>query len=213
MQIETESVNWLDFISSVIASLAWPVVTLIAVLVLRQPLARLLPTLRRAKYKGFDLEFGERLDELEERADEARLPEPVEPPAWVHESPDDWTFGDYIERLAPVSPRVAITEAWRHVELALKDAGARIGQPKSQHLARVARELQSAGRLSRDAVSLVDDLRGLRNRAAHAREFDLEPEQALEFARLAERLIASINLDAAVGGDGEGNGGRGGGRT
>ena len=56
----------------------------------------------------------------------------------------------------------------------------------------LSRQLESGGILPRDAASLVRDLRPLRNQAIHAHEFDLDPEQAIEFAALAERIIASI---------------------
>ena len=56
----------------------------------------------------------------------------------------------------------------------------------------LSRQLESGGILPRDAASLVRDLRPLRNQAIHAHEFDLDPEQAIEFGALAERIIASI---------------------
>jgi hypothetical protein len=57
---------------------------------------------------------------------------------------------------------------------------------------KAATDLEVAGVLPRDAVFLLRDLRVLRNRAVHAGDTDLEPDQAIEFARLAERVIASI---------------------
>ena len=192
----------LTFIAQLIESLAWPGVVLAAVIVLRKPLRELLPLLRRAKYKDLDILFGQKLEKLEEKADQAKLPAPAEPPPWAFESPDDWMFGDYIERLAPVSPRVAISEAWRFVGLALKEAARKLGQRPSHNILRVARALQEADRLPRDAVSLLADLQGLRNRAVHASDFEMEPNQALEFARLAERLIASIRVEGAQGSEG-----------
>lgn len=184
----------LTFIANVIGSLAWPITMLTAVILLRKPIGKLLPLLRRAKYKDLDLEFGQKLEELEQKANRASLPKSIEPPVWAGENPDDWTFGDYIERLAPISPRVAISEAWRHVELALKEAAKKLGIAESRDTLQVAKAMQESGMLSRDAVSLLADLRGLRNRAVHAKEFDLDPDQAMEFARLAERLLASIQV-------------------
>ncbi len=188
--------DWLTFISKVIGSIAWPAV-LVGVLVwLRKPLTRLAAGLRSAKYKDVQLEWGEKLEQLEGKADQARLPEPSDRPAWLYESPDDWTFGDYIERLAPISPRAAISEAWRHVEIALKEAARRVGSPSSRHPAQMARLLQEQNRLPRDAAVLVEDLRGLRNKAVHSEDADIPPERAVEFGRLAERVIASLRFDA-----------------
>jgi len=184
----------LTFLSSIAGSIAWPAAVLLSVLILRRPLTRLLPHLRRAHFKDLDLEFGETLKKLEHKADDAKLPEPTEPPPWAYDSPDEWTFRDYIERLAPISPRVAISEAWRYVELALRDAAGQGLENKHVSTVQVARTLLATGKLPRDAVSLIEDLRSLRNKAVHSSDFDLGTDQAVEFAALAERLLATISI-------------------
>ena len=184
--------QWQIFVVQLLEAVAWPVVLVFAIALFRRPIIRLLPTLRSARYKHLELQFGKRLDELGSQAEKADLPEPEARPAWVYESPDKWTFGDYIERLAPISPRMAIAEAWRHVELALRDAASRRGQRIPRDVMTLSRQLESCGILPRDAASLVRDLRPLRNQAIHAHEFDLDPERAIEFAVLVERIIASI---------------------
>lgn len=176
------------------SSLAWPSVVVIAVFLLRKQIVALLPRVRRVKYKDAEVELGEKLVELETRAEAAQLPDDSAAPEWAFTSPDDWTFGDYVERLAPISPRAAISEAWRGVEQALREIARRRGLDSRMSIARLARELTDTGQLPRDAAALVDDLRVLRNRAVHSDEFDIEPIQAVEFARLAERIIASVRL-------------------
>jgi hypothetical protein len=187
-------VDWLTFIAKTVESVAWPAVLVGILIWLRKPLEALVATIRIAKYKDIELSFGKKLEELEGKAEKAGLPEPKEPPAWVYESPDDWTFGDYIERLSPISPRAAITEAWRHVEVALKEAARRIGKGSRLRPVELARFLHQEGRLPRDAVGLVDDLRALRNQAVHADDGHITPDRAIEFGRLAERVIASISV-------------------
>ena len=187
--------DWLTFISTVIGSIAWPAVLVGVIVWLRKPLLRLAGSLRSAKYKDIELEWGQKLEQLEGKADQAKLPEPGDRPAWVYESPDDWTFGDYIERLAPISPRAAISEAWRHVEIALKEAGRRAGNAPPHHFYRLVKSLREQNRLPRDAAALVEDLRVLRNQAVHSDDADIPPERAIEFGRLAERLIASLRFD------------------
>ena len=184
----------LTFVASIISTLSWPIVVLIVALMIRKPFVELFPSLRHAKYKDLDLFFDKKLEELEQKADRASLPAPSEPPSWTFENPDDWTFGDYIERLAIVSPRVAISEAWRYVELALQEAAQKSGKKYSYNTMQMAKELQEAEMLPKDALFLISELRTLRNAAVHAREFDLEASQASEFARMAERIIASIKF-------------------
>ena len=184
--------KWQVFVIQLLEAIAWPVALVVGITLFRRPIIKLIPTLRSARYKDLELQFGKRLDELGSQAEKAELPEPEARPAWVYESPDEWTFRDYIERLAPISPRVAIAEAWRRVELALRDAASRRGQRIPGDVMTLSRQLESGGILPRDAASLVRDLRPLRNQAIHAHELDLDPEQAIEFAALAERIIASI---------------------
>ena len=184
--------DWLTFISNLVASIAWPAVLVGVLIWLRKPLATLVTALRSAKFKDVELGFGRKLQELEDKAEQAKLPALGERPAWKYENPDDWTFGDYIERLAPISPRAAISEAWRHVELAFRAAAARTGDRPSTGSMDLTQFLEREEVLPRDAASLAKDLKTLRNRAVHADDFNLDPEQAIEFARLAERVIASI---------------------
>lgn len=50
--------DWLTFIASIVASLAWPAAAVSVVFVLRRALNRLLPDLNRVRYKDWELEFG-----------------------------------------------------------------------------------------------------------------------------------------------------------
>ena len=63
----------LEFIAAVIDSLAWPAVVIMTVVLLRRPLAGLLPLLRRVKYKELEVEFAQEVKELRQEA-EAALP-------------------------------------------------------------------------------------------------------------------------------------------
>ena len=71
--------NVLDFIASIVASLAWPA-TLVALLLLfkgsvRDGLAAML----RLRYKDFEVEFARRVQEVQDQID--ILPESAAPPA------------------------------------------------------------------------------------------------------------------------------------
>ena len=53
--------DWLQFLSSVVGSLAWPATVLALVVLLRAPVTRVLLTLTRLKYKDLELDFGREL--------------------------------------------------------------------------------------------------------------------------------------------------------
>jgi len=189
----------LGFIASIIGSLAWPLVVLLCVFLLRKPLAQLILLVRELKYKGLEIDFGERLEQLEEQADRDSLPS-IQPVAEMGQAPSpEVRYWETIERLTEISPRAAIAEAWRRVEWALEDYFRRLGLQRPSSYQGMLRVLRSLERVPRGAMSLFEDLRVLRNRAVHARDFDLDSQTAVEFARLAERLIASLESERAQG--------------
>jgi hypothetical protein len=182
----------LTFASQLVDSLAWPLTTLGIAFVLRSSITRLLLRLSKAKYKDVELEFGKELEDLEQRAARAELPEKAtqhQPTPFVPES-----LGDYIERISRVSPRAAILESWVAVELAIFEAAARLNVrlPSPSQPVVALRHLESTGALSSEVQAMIQGLRSLRNKAAHAEEFDIQPAQAAEYGKLAERIIASI---------------------
>ena len=135
------------------------------------------------------------MKELEEKADQAALPT-IEPSAETRPTPSPETgYWETIERLSEVSPRAAIAEAWRRVEWALDDNVQRRGLKRTPSYQGMLRVLHSQGGVPIAAMSLFEDLRVLRNRAVHARDFEIDSEKALEFARLAERLVAALGAE------------------
>jgi hypothetical protein len=72
--------DWLTFVAEVVRATAWPLSVVVSILLVRRLIGRLLPTLRTAKYKGLELEFGKKLEALESAAEKASLPQPVERP-------------------------------------------------------------------------------------------------------------------------------------
>jgi hypothetical protein len=182
-----------SFVASVISSLAWPGTVILCVMLLRKPIAELIPMIRNLKYKDFEIYFSRRLEELQEEADEAELPPTppptTAPPAEIGPPSDYW---EMIERLSEVSPRAAIAEAWRRAEWALDDYFRRLGQERPTSYQGMLRALRAQGTPLPPAMTLFQELRVLRNRAVHARDFDMDSQRAIEFARLSERIVASL---------------------
>ena len=70
--------NLLEFVASIIESLAWPLVFLLAFTLLRQPIKDLLPFLQRLKYKELEVEFNRRVEEVR-----AEVVEELPAPSWL----------------------------------------------------------------------------------------------------------------------------------
>jgi hypothetical protein len=186
----------LSFITSVISSIAWPGTVILCVIILRKPIAELIPLMRNLKFKELEIRFDDRLNELKAQVDKADLPSIPPPttelPAEVGLGTDYWNT---IEELSEISPRAAISEAWRRVEGALEDYFRRLDQERPPSYQGMLRALRAQNRPIPIAMSLLQELRVLRNRAVNARDFEIDSHQAIEFAQLSERIVASLETE------------------
>ena len=164
-----------------LSSLMWPAVILGIAILYRTEIREGISRLSSVRYRGFEVGFSEALHAAGDLAKVAAADSPPSPGAVLKEldagpaahSPSS----DRLRRLAELSPRVAILEAWHEVE----HAGAH---------ARVASDPTAS-----PWEPLFDRLHSLRNRVASAgAEIDnyLRPDQARQYADLAHDLIAHL---------------------
>jgi hypothetical protein len=200
--------DWLTFIAEIIKGLAWPAVVLTLLLVLRRPIADLLPLVRKLRYKEFEAQFGARLEEVETLKAETApaLPEPAAPaqpgePPGAFRRPSTDVLSLALQ-LAEKSPRAAILEAWLGVESAAKSAVKRLGlvaiTPRS--LLDVIRTLDKSNALDAAQIAMLHELRSLRNDAAHSAEVALSTETAIRYVALAESLKEHLDALGRTGG-------------
>jgi Sec-independent protein translocase protein TatA len=127
----------LTFCSNLISSIVWPLIVVIIILILRNPLRELIRDLgrrlRSIKFPGGEAEFSQELAEIKEAADEANLPPlPVSPATSsllfkIEEDERQWC------RLAELSPRAAVIEAWRQVEIAIRETAQKHEVPTKEY--------------------------------------------------------------------------------
>ncbi len=188
----------LDFIASLIASFtgllsacAWPVAIVFLILLLRQPILKTLPNLIRLKAGAFEVEFSERVDELERRADNAAIP------------PVDDALEDVVEpgiarlyTLAEVNARSAILEAWLLVESSISYASVQLGMdaPRvpSRSLYYLLYQLPIKFPYSQELFSIVNELHELRNKAVHEVDFSLGLDETLDYINLSIRISNAL---------------------
>jgi len=174
-----------------VKALAWPGAVVTALLVVRRPLLRLIPTIRHFKYGSLELDFERGLEEAEQKAEAAQLPPPTPSPAALAGGLDPRLLAPQV--VARAYPRAAVLEAWLLVEDALQRAALQRGLGSIRNFTRKQLEhLVQQGVLPEEAVGLVEQLRRLRNEAAHAVDFAPTPEQAQHYTELAERLVKLV---------------------
>lgn len=99
--------NKLEFISSIVNYLAWPFTVITLVIVLKQPIVKILSNLNKLTYNNLEMDFNNKLEEIETTLEEKQLPE-----------------GNYqvnnkdkeIITVAKISPPASITMSWSMVE-------------------------------------------------------------------------------------------------
>jgi hypothetical protein len=91
--------DWKEFISQVIGSLAWPLVTMFIVWQLRDKFGELLPRLKKFKHKDTELEFSELVTEL---VLESKSEKNVVPASKSQDSKENFNF---MLKLSEISPR------------------------------------------------------------------------------------------------------------
>ena len=180
--------NWLEFLASIIGSFAWPATIILLVLLLRKPLAELIPFLERLKFRDLELNFGQRLMKVSQEAQQL-LP----PAAPLAPEPEY----DRLDELADVSPRAAVLESWLGVETAAVRALQRreldLPSRDLQSPLKLRQALSSTGTIDSMQASIFDQLRSLRNAAAHAPDFSLGSTEARQYADTARRLTQIID--------------------
>ena len=184
--------SWLEWSSSVIGSLAWPVAAFCIALIFRSQIAALLDKIKRLSWGDASVDFSEKLDELESISREVRaesapapIPEALPPP------PDD-----RFKQLLDLAPSAAVLDAWRPVESKLRsisadvDPGTRSYAPRQMMLM-----LLKLGVISPSVHEMLRDLSGLRNAAVH--QGDVTVTDALRFKNFSVEVLRELDAASA----------------
>jgi hypothetical protein len=171
--------DWLTFIVEIVKASAWPLAVVLMALLFRRELRALLARIKKGKVGPAEFEFEETVKELEKEA--AQLPGP----------PETLEVPSAKVSLTTSEPRAAIMNAWLEVENALSSlAQTRLGLPPG--LARsplpAIRAIQKAQLIEQHYLTLYNELRVLRNQAAHELDFNPSMDSVLSYVRLAKEL-------------------------
>jgi len=186
----------LTFVAKVIDALAWPVATVVLVALLRREIKALLPFVKRLKAGPLEAEFERELQELRTVVESQVAP----PPAEKQLSPQE----QKLLQLADINPRSAILEAWQGVEASARrlvyERGLYVAGPESRPLFDVYRAVSKSGLVPVEDMVLFNELRSLRNQAAHVEDFNPTKEAALHYVQLANRLREKLERHVPQGG-------------
>ncbi|MEE9678718.1 hypothetical protein V4842_10450 [Pseudomonas moraviensis] len=176
--------DWKQFCAAVIASLAWPTAVVVVVVLLRSPLAKLIPMVRSLKYKDLHIDLSEKLEAVKEVV-EAETPN-AEQPTPLHAE------GRLLE-LARIDPRAAVMSAWIDVERALNSLAKSAGIRTNASPMTIASELHAKNALNVIEMQTFRDLRRIRNDAGRLRA-DVHFDEAKVMAEMCGWLAHRMRL-------------------
>ena len=193
------SMNGLQFVASLIGSLAWPALVLVLVLVFRASLSTLLAgDVKRWKAgpAGLEVEFQEIIPGIREEVQKGRLQKERQGSHYPEAELPRGFRAEMLE-LARVSPRAAILESFARVEARLHklltDAGVSVNEFAGASGRSLADVAAKKGLITEGSLMAIAGLSVLRNLSAHAREADsLSLERATEFIDLADAVLYTI---------------------
>lgn len=181
--------DWLQFISGLVSSIAWPAVALTSLFMFRTELTKIIQRLAHLKYKDLELDF----DKVKQQAEGLHL-EITQEPAMI-ESPVFTSLEEQIMDAVERAPSAAVLLAWSGLETAIAAAVARLAispdSPSYRSPMHNIEMLSRNGRLSKKHESLLHEMRILRNKVAHEQDsmLSISQDQALNYASTAIDLI------------------------
>lgn len=179
--------------------LAWPIVAVVIVYILRAPLERVIG--KRIKSLtlpgGISAEFFDQGVERAraELASEATVGEIEDQDVQESESPSS-DFFEVVRQLAEVSPGAAVIEAFRRLEVVIRDELEPSPNSRPTPLLSLVKRAVDEKRLSPAEASAFNELRRLRNVLVHQDGQDIDSESALAFSEVAYRLAISLRLSS-----------------
>jgi hypothetical protein len=188
--------NMLQFIASLVSSLAWPIVVVVLVFILRAPLTTVLLTLTRLKYKDLELDFGRELKQLEKEARALDIaPKQMKKAAVAKREPRQ--FLEEAAQMADDFSAPAIAVAWQAVEAELMAAVMRMGispdYPAHNSALKNAQLLREQDKIDSRTFELLNRMRMLRNSVIHgANRAAIKSDEAAEFVALARGVVEKL---------------------
>lgn len=176
--------DWPAFAADLVTALAWPLSALVIALIFRRPLLALLARLDELSWGDKSARFAQRLDRLESEAS----PAPPEP-----DGPEIALTGDHARflKLLDLSPGAAVLDSWAGVEEALQSLAIEHAVA-SGDASEAGRSLQKRGVLPARTICMIEEMRRLRNAAAH--DMAISVSDALRFRNLAKGVLNEIRL-------------------
>ena len=170
--------DWLTFFSKIIDSIVWPCVTVwILYFFVYKHGTKITKVIKKITYKDIAAEFRDGLEEAREEGEKTLNLKPV-----TQEQINE------IEKIAHISPALAIMEIWSLLEWAASKILNNSSNRKITTL-ELIKSLHESGEISNSEFNLAKKLRDTRNIAVHMGQDNITLPEVMEYKALADILI------------------------
>lgn len=172
--------SWMQFTLEAMDKLIWPVSILLGLVILRKPVAMLIPLAKSFKFQGLEVEFYQELRAASLKA-RAAFPELMADRKCLLLSSADNL------------PNTSLLEAWRSVDEAaealIRQRRLDVDLDTDTRYKAIENVLVAENLLDSKKAKLFSELRQLRNKVAHARGFVVGKAEAMQYIELCFRLV------------------------
>lgn len=178
----------MELLVELIVGISWPATILILAFTFRREAITLFSRITRLRYKELEADFEETIRELKAEApvELAVLGQKVLPASWVTQRKSE------LLELAEISPRAAVLESWLEVEKAVRDLTIAVGILESPKPHDQMRELVESGVVPAMFLESIDELRRLRNTAAHSTDFGLPAQLVQSYVEYSLSIVDAL---------------------
>jgi uncharacterized protein YutE (UPF0331/DUF86 family) len=169
----------------IIKAIAWPIAIVWVGYIFRSEVRQLLGRISSLKYKDMEANFDKQLAKAESEAKSITV---------SNKTTEDLSQTEQLLRIAEVSPRAAIVEAWTLIEMAASKKALKAGATLSRTSPKMIVDyLQRSGELPPNSLEIIEQLRKLRNQAVHMPDFAISQSEAERYLELAAKSAAVIS--------------------
>ena len=188
------TMNGLQFTSTLVGDLSWPIVVSAAIIIFRKPIAEVIGRVRSYEGLGQKLTFGDRLENAEQSVDAAAKNAEIERGGGEGQKKVDLSP---LAREAEANPSFVVIQSWEQLSGALDDLiGAASPGRRPGPSVSLLPGLQKQGLVDDKFVTAVRELRDLRNLVAHGRH-NPTPGEAVAYADSVQTLATTARLRAS----------------
>lgn len=177
-----------------VETLIWPITVFVLAIMFKTELKKIFTRLSNLKYKDLELKFGKELENVEQKILEIKVTSPKEISRTIEAEIEDENIFARLIKIAELSPRAAITAAWFELENAFVTVARKnkIEVKRPTNITSLVHEMKNKKYIDESSLSIFEDLRRLRNEAAHAPDFALTQKEAEKYILSILRLATII---------------------